>query len=454
MQFIKARKDLIFAVNPLIILSGIFLFCFLSNVIFSAFYTFWFSTAITLFFIVTPFGNLRLAQPTEDLTLRLPLPQWLFCIVLLELALLGVYYGICFINGQAMPINTPMHAHLFSRTLSISLLQQGLFPWNLYAVIIVGMGVLAYRQDTNAYFSNLLKPLTQHDPQETLGLIVNTGVRRCTLFALSITLMFMTLLLISLVLKPKAHLAFGFQASALLTTLILLMLSYTDTVKRYVNHLFSHRISTALSFPVFCIALGIMIILLSMMASGLTAHTTLQQTPVLIMRWISFNPSTAWSIFSLMWWLCLTPLVCSFIVRVSKGYRIRDILLGVLVLPILIGLCFIYPNVINLSSFVFSETTDQLLSLLSFLILLPLLLNHATASSVILSYFPKDGVMKRRDTLPFFFKIAQFTIICLYFYLVVGINGLSLLIFAPNYLTVITLVIGLCAILKNIAFNK
>jgi len=441
MKYIKTRKDLIFAINPLFVLAGIFLFCFLPRAICSAFYAFWITTAFALFLIVTPFGNQRLSSHTGTTTPRLPWQQWYFCIVILELTLLGVYCGISFVSSQALPIDGSIQPHLFSRSLQTELLQYGLFPWTFYALIAVGMGVLAYCQETNAYFSNFFTPWLKQKPLEIVSSIVNVGVRRCTLFAVSVMLMFMILLLMSFVLSPAIHLTTGFQPAALLTTLALFILSFTQTAKRYTTRLFSRRLSTALSFPIYCVAMAFIILLLSVLTIGLSQQTAAQPMPQLIASWIHYDQQTAWSLFSVTWWICLTPLVSGFLVRISKGYKIRDILMGVLILPIMISLFFIVSAHIDFEMFTVAPLTIKIIALISFLIVLPLLINRSNLPNAIESYFPKNGIIKMRDQQPFFLKISQLTVVSLYFYLVLGMNGISLFLFAPNYLAILVFLI-------------
>ncbi|HLB56223.1 MAG TPA: BCCT family transporter [Coxiellaceae bacterium] len=443
MKYIKAKKGLIFILSPILLLIGIFLFCFTSQAIINFFYAFWICLACALFLIVTPFGNKKLANEL-DTTPRMHFLHWFLRIIIIELLLIGVYAGISALCGELFPINAAVNKHLFSESLQTELLHFGLFPWSLYGLIAAGMGIIAYRKQDDAYFSNLIQPFTKQNPQGTISVIVNIGARRCVQFILSIALLFMTLLLISLFLSLPLHVAHGFQTVALFTTLILLMLVYTKKIKQYINSLFSRHIPTIYSFPIFCIVLGVTILILTLIFSASTQHTAAQSYPNIILRWMEYNNATAWKIFSVMWWICLTPLVSGFIARISKGYKIRDILLCTLALPIIISLYFIFSHSASIALPLFAI---KILSIISFLILLPVLINHDNSSNAILSYFPKNGIGKPRDEQIFFQRAVQFCILSFYLYLVIGINGLSLFIFAINYgniLSLLVICVGVC----------
>lgn len=453
MKYTKARHDFIFIINPLVILlCGLFYFIF-PSIMQDCFYAFWISTIAAIFLIVTQLGNHRLAHHADAITARLPWQHWLLCILVLEITLLGVYLGMCYVCGVAFLVNTTPHPHLFSETLRAELLHNGLFPWSLYAVIAAGIAVVAYRKDTNAFFSHLLKPLMCDEPGERFGLIVNTAARRATIFALAILLTFMTFLLMSLALSPDIQLITGFQLPALLTTLILLFFSYTKIIKRYTGKIFSRHIPTGIAFTIFCLVLCFIVLLINILVAGLAAQQNTGQVvpPTLITRWIQMNWHTTWSIFSFVFWVALTPLVCNCMVRVSKGYRIRDMVIGILILPIIITTVLCFQMKLHLNLLSLSTLPTQILSLISFFILLPLLLNHGNSGNAIFSYFPKQGMIKHRDEKLFFEKLVQLTIVSIYFYLVIGVNGLGLFIVAPLFLFVPCLIVMMVTVLKNIA---
>lgn len=449
MNYIKTRKELSFGLAPLLIFIGIIFFCRFSTFIPFYFDGLWIATCCAFLMVITPLGSRRLAHNTSDAATRLPTPQWLFSIILFELVLFGVFWGINYISGSAFSINTTTHPYLFSQSLKTELLHYGLFPWSLYAVITIGMGLLAYTQQLNAYFSKLFRPLIKTDLRSALSLITNVGARRVTLFGIGLTLTFLPILMVSILLPPEKHIAYGFQTTALLVTLVLFFSTLSDTIKEYVMRLFSRHIPTYLSLPVFCLILAFALVILSAMIAGITPKNN-QATPLFIQSWIDYHWQTAWMIFSITWWITLTPPVCAYLVRISRGYRIRDVILAIMVLPLIITALLYYPHFI---SFSLPETTLKILSLISFLIALPLLVNYRNLTCVIFSYFPKNGEAKLRYHHTFFQKLTQICIIGLYFYLVIGMNGISIFIFATNYFWLISVLFACIAIVKN-AYSK
>lgn len=452
MQYVKQRKDLVFIANPLFFIAGIFIFWYALEYIAPIFKIFWLALAIALVVIASPWGNTRLSHSTDDIIVRMPFLQWFGRIIVLELGLIGVYAGMCFISGSFYPVMvTEMHPHLFSRMFQ-DMIHNGLFPWSLYALGAACMSILAYRKQTHAFLSNLLKPLTKQDLQGTLSLICNVGARRSTIFAFALPVMFFTLLLSSFVVSQKLPLITGFQLPTMLTTLGLLLLSSTKPIQRYIDRLFARKISTVWGFLMFGLLLAIATLLINTIAIGVAIKSnTNVQTPGLFIDLSKKSWMASWITLSNVWWLCLTPSVCAYFATISKGYRVRDVLLGILLLPALIGIfIWVMQYVPTIHIPTPSILTQQILCTIAFLVALPMLLNHHNASNSILAYFPKAGIIKQRDQKTFFRNIAKIAIALLYIFLVLGANAINILFFSANYFSIVFSIAMLAAALIHL----
>ena len=310
------------------------------------------------------------------------------------------------------------------------------------------MGYAAYHDEKDAYLSHLLKPVMSIEPQSFYGLIANIGMRRCVLFSISILFMFTAFLLTSFLLPLNIHVAHGFDTSAIIVTVSLCALSYSDIMKKYFFRLFSRNIPTYFSLPLFCIALGAICIILSLLSNSLYPNIV-TVPPALATQWIQYDWHTAWILFSVLWFICLAPLICPIIARLSKGYRAREVIIGVLALPLVLTLFITLKNAVIFNITV-SPFFITLLSALSLLVLMPLLINHANFSNMIFAYFPKNGVHKNRDTHSFIVEVIRMTALAIFLYLTVGINGLALFLFAPNFLSIFSLALAAIAVVKRL----
>ncbi|MDP1573975.1 MAG: BCCT family transporter [Coxiellaceae bacterium] len=447
MQTLKINKFLLIVVNPSLLLFGVLVFYYFPTMLLSLFSIFWIMTACALILVFTRAGNCHLAN-AHHATTRLPWQPWICSIILIELALIGGYLGISALCGNFFTVNTTTHAALFETSLTLFSLHYGLFPWSLYALIAAGMAYTAYHDETDAYLSNLLKPFFSIEPHSFYGLIANVGMRRCVVFSISILFVFTALLLTHFLLPLNIHIAHGFDTSAIVVSLSIFALSYSDSIKKYLIKLFSRNIPTTLSFPLFCTALGAICIILTLFSNGLYKNTA-AEPPALAIQWIQYNWQTAWIIFSVLWFLCLTPLICPVIARLSKGYRAREVIIGVLAFPLLLALFFILKNTLSLNV-TLTPFLITLLSVIALLVLMPLLINHHHFSSTMMAYLPKNGLHKNRDTHSFIIEFVRITAVALFLYLTIGMNGLALFLFAPNFLSILTLPLTAIAVVKHL----
>lgn len=446
MKSVKTSNSLLFIINPLLIILGVTLFFYAGASIIHSFYLFWIVTACALWLVVSSGGSHRLMHDESHRANRVPFAIWIFYIVIIEAGLYGIYAGISAVVGALIPINRSVDTHLFSESVKTLLLHFGLFPWCIYAVIAVGMGFLAYNKQTDAYFSYLIKPLTKQDPHQTLGFLANVGAKRATQFGLSVTMLFMTLLCISFALPLKIPFSTGFQMGALLTTLIVFSLGYSKIANKYIKRIFAKHIPTFFGFPFFAVLIGMLIVVINILITPITQNNPAPSMPEIITHWVHYNTNTAWLIFSVLWWISLAPMVSGLITRISVGYKIKHIILGVLALPVLILAGFILSAQYHFLLPAPSLFTTQLLSLGAFLMILPALLNHRNAPTVIFSYFPKNGLLKERDRQPFFLSVVKFIVVCFYFMLAIGINGLSAFVFTFLYPVCLLILIAALAI--------
>lgn len=433
MKLTKQNKFLLL-LNPVLILIGALIFIHFPTKLFYGFYLFWLPVIPVLALIFSPLGakRLRHAASTQK---QLPWQSWFCSIALLELLIMGGYFAITLICGNALPVNTPIHTNLFVASFT-QLLHTGLFPWTLYAVIAVSMGYLAYHCEKDAYFSAFFKSNKNETTEPALNAFLNVGFRRAAIFATSLLFLFSTLSLTQFLLPLALHVTHGFQACAILTTTALLILAVSDFAKKYQEKLFARQVPTYFSIPMFCISLGLLCVALGTMIHGIypNIHTTI---PALAAAWIQYNWQTAWNVFTFLIFIALTPLICSTIARISFGYRVREILIGVLALPIFICILFSFKSADFLNQ-VPPTFFVSVLCALALLLLTLLLINHRTISNSIFAYLPANGIIKHRESQVFFKDITRMTVINLFLYLTIGVNGLALFLFAMMFILFLT----------------
>lgn len=447
MKYIKPRHDIALIINPIHFIIGFILFFSFSFAILDFFHAFWICIFCSLIFIFSALGNRVLAENKQNAEKKMRWPTWLLCIIAVEIGLYCIYAGISLLCGKLFLINTISHNHLFADSIKTQLLQYGLFPWSLYGLFAVGMGITAYHKKSDAFMSDIIKPITKSSSRQWIGLVANIAARRGTLFGLSVTFVMMLFLLLSIFISLPAHIPHDFYPTALLTSLVLITLSLSNKLKHTVDRVFSRFIPMQFSIPLVTALLALLILIIGIFISGLGFMFGKPTEPPVISKWIAFDWKTSWMIFSVLWWAFLTPMIANLFVRISHGYSVRSLLIATLIFPLCITL---YLHLDTSSHQIqFSSETISILSVMAFFILFPILMQHDYVGSVANAYFPKLGVKKHRDSLPFFRLAMQFTLIATYLFMVIGINAISLLLFVSVFVLLFILLLAAIAIVKS-----
>ncbi len=441
MKIIAPRNKLVLVVTTVIVIAGIILAWFLLPQIVQAYRIFMLILLTVLLLLISPLGHARLT-PDHDKTKRLRFWPWIFSILALQLCLILVYFGIANVVGHWLPINTSPKSSLLFSGLYYSLIQLGLFPWNIILLAAIAMSFYSYRRNQDAYLSTLLYPIFKSNPLQTWGLIIDSLAKISTSLVIACSLAFMSLLLASLL--AKSAMVSGITSATAIVVMVLLIVTFTQSFKRYLKQLFNRSIPLAVSIPILCVFIAAALVILSLL---LRAFITPAQTklPNFIRHFQHFGWDNLWRLFSAAWWLAWTPVIAVFIARISRGYRIRHIILAVLLLPVLISLLFLLLSHHHFQMVFLSSKVYAIIAWLGFIGLLLMIGKYSTLPMLMMCYLPKRDLIKHRDHQIYFRKCVQMSIGFIYLFLPIGILGPGILLF------IFTLPLGLLLLLLPIA---
>lgn len=429
MEYAKAHSKLLYIYSFIILIITILLIELASTYVIKAYTIHWLALAVALIICFSPLGNRRLVA-TENEKPRHTAGQWIKSLFMLQVALFFVFIGVTLIFSYWLPLTSPMHSQALTKTLNTLLKQDGVLPWGIYAIYASGLGYISYIKNEDAYTSELLTPLIKTKPGELLANVLNIQARSATFIVLTITCAFITLLLAVTITPKSAPLHTGFHAKTLIIITALVILGFSSPFKRVVRKLLNPKIPVWLSTSSTLILFSLFIWLLN----ALFGH--LGQTPIPVpafIQWIeSKNPLNLWLIFSAAWWLSWTPMLATHIARLSRGYRIRSLIITTLILPTLFTLALIkYPN--HLDIVYHYPRTSSLIAIIAFIYLITILMEKTTLPLLIRTYLSKRDAYKRRDPIFYFRKLFQIMLVIIYIYLPTGISVTTLILFAMSF---------------------
>lgn len=436
MKILKTYYHLIpIIATPLILICGIILW-FFSGPMVQFFKIHWLVLAIALIISFTPIGKIRLANSQDEPPKYRP-AVWLAQIFLLQVCVLAVFLGISSVCGETAPVLTNPHPLNFQKTLSHLFISEGLFPWAWYALIAVCFGFYSYYRQQDAYLATISSPYSQNTAP---FIVINFIGRFSSIIAYAVTFGLISLLWASVL--TTTPIVTGFSLTTLLVTLILMVISFTKLFKRNIRKVLGVEIPVipgVFSYVVF-LAVGIWLL------NGFLAPISNipLKPPGLLQHWIQRPWQDLWMIFANSWWLLLTPVISMIIAKISRGYRIREVLLVCLALPLLLSLALgLIPN-LKLNIAPVAVVFIAGLGLVGFLIYA---LQPALLSSLVVCVLPKNDDYKFRSYQSLFIKILQIPIIFLFVYLPSGVIIWHFLMFS---FAIPVIVIGLAGIAKLI----
>ncbi|MBG9785648.1 BCCT family transporter [Shouchella lehensis] len=295
---------------------------------------------VCLFFIVSPFGRLRLGKEEDR-------PEYSYLTWFAFLFSAGLGVGLLFF-GAAEPIahyaiDAPTADEATGQAALESLkyvfLHWGFHGWAIYAIVAICLAYFNFRKDMPGLISATLSPLI--DPRGFWGQTIDVIAIVATLSGIATTLGFGAAQMnggISFLTNiPNS---FGLQLAIIIIVTILFLLSASTGIDKGIRVLSRMNMVLVMLMLLFFMIFGASLYSLNLFTNTLGQY--IQSLPELSFT-IAPNSSehrewiNAWTLFYWAWWMAWSPYVGTFIARVSRGRTLREFVIGVLLVPSLLG---------------------------------------------------------------------------------------------------------------------
>ncbi|MDE0134283.1 MAG: BCCT family transporter [Acidimicrobiaceae bacterium] len=226
--------------------------------------------------------------------------------------------------------------------LATTYLHWGVHGWALYGLVALALGFFAYNRGLPLTFRSIFFPILGKKIYGTWGNVIDILTVMATLFGLATSLGFGAS-------QASAGLnkLFGlpdeqwFQVLLIVGITVLATISVVAGLDAGVKRLSELNIWLAGAFLIFVLLVGPTLFILSLYTQSLGNY--IQILPEFAFWNAAFTETqwqAWWTIFYWGWWISWSPFVGMFIARISKGRSVRELLLGVIVLPSI--LCFLW----------------------------------------------------------------------------------------------------------------
>ncbi len=292
-----------------------------------------------LFLAFSRYGDLRLGG--EDAEPEFSAAAWFSMLFAAGMGIGLVFWGVAEPLShyrQPPPGIAPMTPEAANAAMRYAFFHWGLHPWAIYTVVALAIAFFQGQGRGGITFSATLDGLRVDHRARWLGAIDLFAVV-ATAFGVATSLG-----LGALQINSGLNAVFGlptgtaWQVGIVAVTTVLFLLSALSGIERGIKWLSMTNLVIAGALAATVFVLGPTRDVLDTFTTTLGAYITdfvrmsLALTPFRTSTWVG-----DWTIFYWAWWLSWSPFVGLFIARVSKGRTVRELVVGTLLVPSLIG---------------------------------------------------------------------------------------------------------------------
>ncbi len=294
-----------------------------------------------VFFVFSSVGSLRLGKPEDR-------PEFSLATWFAMLFSAGMGIGLVF-WGAAEPlahyIDPPMAdgetAAAYKESLTFTFFHWGIHAWSIYAVVALTLAYFQFRKGYPGLISATLRPIFGKKMDGVLGDAIDILAVIATVIGVATTLGFGAKQINGgLAYLFDIPISFSVQLVIVLIVTVLFIISAWSGLGKGIKYLSNTNLVLAALLFLLVFILGPSVLMLNLFTDSLGKYITdivqmsFRSAPLDEegQAWIN-----DWTVFYWAWWIAWSPFVGIFIARISKGRTIREFLIGVTLVPSVIG---------------------------------------------------------------------------------------------------------------------
>lgn len=312
-------------------LTGFGWFYLLATVIFLAF---------SIFLAVGPFRKIKLGQPDEK-----PEYSYFSWIAMLFSAGMGiglVYWGVAepmfhYLSPPEGAAGGTVEAARLS--MQYSFFHWGFHPWAIYTVVALALAYTQFRRLDKGLISSTFRPLIGDRVEGPIGKSIDSLASIATVFGVATSLglgaMQINGGLDYLMGIPQNE---GIQLLIILIITMLFVASTLTGLNKGILYLSNLNMILAAALIAFVLFAGPTMYIVDVFTQSIGAYVgNIIPMSFTLYPFSGDGFAGAWTLFYWAWWIAWAPFVGTFIARVSRGRSIQEFVLGVLLIPTVLG---------------------------------------------------------------------------------------------------------------------
>ncbi|WP_432363239.1 glycine betaine uptake BCCT transporter [Sporosarcina sp. UB5] len=301
-----------------------------------------FLLVLSIFFIFSPYGKIRLGQDTDR-----PSFSTITWIAMLFSAGMGiglVFYGAAepLSHYAISPATTEANTdEAFKEAMQLSFFHWGLHVWAMYGIVGLALAYFQFRKGEPGLISATLKPIFGKKMEGPWGVLVDVLAVFATAFGVATSLGFGAVQI-----NAGLNYLFGFkigftsQFIIIAVVTVLFVMSAWSGLGKGIKYLSNTNLVLALALLGFVLILGPTLLIFDIFTDSIGGY--LANIVSMSFRTAPLDDSyrdwlEGWTIFYWAWWISWAPFVSMFIARVSKGRTIREFMAVVMLAPTILS---------------------------------------------------------------------------------------------------------------------
>ncbi|HMB30295.1 MAG TPA: BCCT family transporter [Desulfohalobiaceae bacterium] len=348
--------------------------------------------------MLSKYGALRIGGP--DAEPEFSTLSWFAMLFSAGMGIGILFYGVAepMFHFAANPFAEPGTAESAQRAMDLTFLHWGFHPWAVYALVGLGLAFFGFSEGLPLSIRNVFYPLLGNKIYGPLGNLIDILATVSCLYGVATSLG----LGVQQVNAGLSHL-FGLPQTSVIQCILIAGITAMATwsvvrgLDGGIKFLSNINLAIAGLLLFFVFILGPTLFILNAFVENIGHY--FQVLPSLAFWNESYTAGdwqNGWTVFYWGWWIAWSPFVGMFIARVSYGRRIREYLMGVLLVPTVVtffwmtvfGDSAIYTELFGVGGLSKSVQENIPVSLFVFLEQFPLsLLTSIMAVIVVISFF-------------------------------------------------------------------
>lgn len=395
------------------------------------FFAHWALLLLTIVICLSPIGHRFIGSAEQK---KYNIFQWLAMIIGIQLPLLVLMVSLMIITATNQATLSMMH---------LFLIDWGLYPWALLGLIGALLGYISYTKGQPGTAHNIIKPIAPKLITDQSANITKGIVRMAHNLCVSLMIGFAIVTLLAILHQTLGlQLAVGFNTHMMIATVFIILLTSSKKWTKRLEMLTSHQAPPFVIALLYIALITFLLVAINIFLQMISNIFPPMEAAKSLTIFIENHTLPVWALLMASIPLTFIPSYGAIIANISKGYRIRSVLLANLLLPLILA-AGLYQPLSHQQLWLPSPVLAGLFCLISILILLFIIFKQGYLGAMIHATLPGSTDIKPEDPHQYLQILLQLATIVVILYLAAGTYLIGILVLSSLIIPILLCLLAL-----------